>query len=471
MAGQIIEVDPSTLTIALNVRADAKLDKEFVASIRELGVLQPPMVVANADGGYDVVLGQRRTLAAIEAKHQTIPVYLVEKDEADAARIIDQLTENEQRQQLSDVDRVRGYKELALFGISPAQIAKRTATPRARVDAALAVAGSEVATAVLTEFQITLDQAAEIVEFEADAKAVKRLRDAAEHDPGKFKHIVKELRDEREFAAAREVVEAQIKDAGYELLKYSNWGHDTPQGYSDLHYLAKPDTPRDAVEPTELDKAIVAGRAQKGWDGENHVYVCKAQYFVRDDAEHGLVRRQFGAPSTLAKETKEERTARLEREARFAAERAEREARQAAKAAAAEVRKGWIAAELLQRKPAPDLLPLVAQLALEYFDGGEYVVNALEVVGIEIPEFNPEVSEIEFVAGYFEQHPELSARFLLGQVIAMGESRLGYYEPDGFAAVYLRALEGWGYGLSDFEHGIAHPVPQPESEPEHDEAS
>ncbi|MEX1078908.1 MAG: hypothetical protein WED09_07355 [Homoserinimonas sp.] len=54
-AGTIVQVDPATLTIALNVRTDAKVDKEFVASIKTLGILQPPMVTANADGGYDVV--------------------------------------------------------------------------------------------------------------------------------------------------------------------------------------------------------------------------------------------------------------------------------------------------------------------------------------------------------------------------------------------------------------------------------
>lgn len=102
--GTIVQVDPKSLTIALNVRTDVRVDKEFVASVKELGILQPPMVVGNDAGSYDVVLGQRRVLAAVEAGLATIPVYLVAKSEADGVWVSTRLSDGG----VSVVDRIFG---------------------------------------------------------------------------------------------------------------------------------------------------------------------------------------------------------------------------------------------------------------------------------------------------------------------------------------------------------------------------
>lgn len=228
-AGQIVQVDPTTLTIALNVRTDVRVDKEFVASIRELGILQPPMVVKNGDG-YDVVLGQRRVLASVEAGLKEIPVYLVEKVEADAARVVDQLTENEQRQHLSESEVVGGYKQLALFGLSPSQIAKKVARPRKTVDTALAVAEDERASAALDE-GLTLDQAAVLVEFTDDKAAVKRLVESAAK--GDFTHVVADVRAKRELAQLVDQLQAEIEAEGITVLPFSAQEYSRPERRTD----------------------------------------------------------------------------------------------------------------------------------------------------------------------------------------------------------------------------------------------
>ena len=56
-------IDPATLTIDANVRADAQLDKAFLASLKEHGVIQPVVAHRAEDGGAHVLYGQRRTLA------------------------------------------------------------------------------------------------------------------------------------------------------------------------------------------------------------------------------------------------------------------------------------------------------------------------------------------------------------------------------------------------------------------------
>jgi len=60
-------LDPTALIVDINVRKDAALTPEFVASIKEHGVIEPVIAHRNDDGTVHVRMGQRRTLGAIEA--------------------------------------------------------------------------------------------------------------------------------------------------------------------------------------------------------------------------------------------------------------------------------------------------------------------------------------------------------------------------------------------------------------------
>jgi ParB-like nuclease family protein len=59
-------LDPATLLVDLNIR-EAKLDKDFVASIKDHGVIEPIVAVRTEDGQVRVRHGHRRALGAIEA--------------------------------------------------------------------------------------------------------------------------------------------------------------------------------------------------------------------------------------------------------------------------------------------------------------------------------------------------------------------------------------------------------------------
>ncbi|MGW9405849.1 ParB/RepB/Spo0J family partition protein [Arthrobacter sp. NPDC055585] len=107
-------VDPAQLTIDTNVRADVQLDKEFLASIKEHGVLQPVIAQRKENGGIHVLFGQRRTLAAVENNLTQIPVYIVDSlTEAD--RMAKQVVENDQRQALTEADRAEAFHQLSLL--------------------------------------------------------------------------------------------------------------------------------------------------------------------------------------------------------------------------------------------------------------------------------------------------------------------------------------------------------------------
>ncbi len=96
--------------------------------------------------------GHRRTLAAaVAAGTASVPV-VVAADEAatDAAsvkRLVGQYAENEHRTGLSNAERVGVIEQLSAFGVSSAQITKRTKATRADVDAALNIARSDLAKA------------------------------------------------------------------------------------------------------------------------------------------------------------------------------------------------------------------------------------------------------------------------------------------------------------------------------------
>src|SRR4051794_4542841 len=208
----ITYADPATLLTDRNVRADARLDREFLASVADLGVLVPIVAVRTETGELRVRYGHRRTLAAVEAGHAYVPVVVAANeatdDAAEVERLVGQYAENEHRSGLTAGERVDVFTQLRAFGVSAAQIAKRTKTKRKEVDAALAVGGSELARAAADRYDfLTLEQAAVVAEFEDDADAAKALVVAARE--GGFDHLAQCLRDDR----AEAFEESRVADA------------------------------------------------------------------------------------------------------------------------------------------------------------------------------------------------------------------------------------------------------------------
>ena len=188
-AGVLELIDPQTIDVATNVRtaAEASLDKEFLDSVSANGVLVP-IVATRDENGVHVRYGQRRTLAAQHVGLSLVPVYIVDVNEADdAQRIVEQLVENEQRQALTDGDRIQAWKALELEGLTATAIAKRTGTKRAKITTGLTVAASDTGTRLIAEAGMTLDQAATLIEFEDDPDTVAKLTQVAAEQPGYFR--------------------------------------------------------------------------------------------------------------------------------------------------------------------------------------------------------------------------------------------------------------------------------------------
>ncbi len=108
---------------------------ELAASIREHGVLQP-LLVRPAAGGYEVVAGERRLLAAREAGLKAVPC--VVRDVPDEFLLPLALVENLQRDDLNAVEAANGFKQMAAeFGFSHEAIARAVGKSRAAVSNAI----------------------------------------------------------------------------------------------------------------------------------------------------------------------------------------------------------------------------------------------------------------------------------------------------------------------------------------------
>jgi ParB family chromosome partitioning protein len=134
--GTIEHIDPHTLIVDTNVRDDAYVDAQFVASIKEHGVLVPIAGVRGDDGNVRVRAGQRRTLAAREAGLPTVPVYVRAATAADEnsqliERVAEQIVENDHRSDLTDAQRARGIQQMIDAGMSVTKVAKKLAIARA----------------------------------------------------------------------------------------------------------------------------------------------------------------------------------------------------------------------------------------------------------------------------------------------------------------------------------------------------
>ena len=84
--------------------------QELVASIKLHGILQPLLVRPLPQGGYELVAGERRYLAATEAQFSEVPVVVKELDDESALAI--SLIENLQREDLNPLEETEGILQL-----------------------------------------------------------------------------------------------------------------------------------------------------------------------------------------------------------------------------------------------------------------------------------------------------------------------------------------------------------------------
>lgn len=214
--------DPQTLTLEDNVRDDVQLSKEFLASLREHGVIVPLTAVRDTEGRTVVREGQCRTLGAREVGLAKVPVFVLTdtaSENADARtveRIVHQMVANDQRAALTESQRARAIQTMLDTGATPARVAKKLSIDTHAVKAAGVAAKSAVALEALDTEQMTFLEAAALVEFEQDENAVRQLIRAA--GTRSFDHTVEQLRTARETEQRRQAAATEWTAQGYTVL-------------------------------------------------------------------------------------------------------------------------------------------------------------------------------------------------------------------------------------------------------------
>ncbi|MEX0626720.1 MAG: ParB/RepB/Spo0J family partition protein, partial [Chloroflexota bacterium] len=117
-------------------RFDEAETAELAASIALHGMLQPIVVRATADGGYELIAGERRLRAARIAGLTSIPAVI--RDSADGEQLELALVENLQRQDLNAIEEAAAYRELVdRFALSHEEVARRVGKSRVAISNAL----------------------------------------------------------------------------------------------------------------------------------------------------------------------------------------------------------------------------------------------------------------------------------------------------------------------------------------------
>lgn len=83
---------------------------ELIASIKEIGILQPPVVRIRTNGRYELIMGERRYRAAKAAGLKTIPVII--RQTADNELLREALIENIHRSELNALEEAAAYSQL-----------------------------------------------------------------------------------------------------------------------------------------------------------------------------------------------------------------------------------------------------------------------------------------------------------------------------------------------------------------------
>ena len=417
-------VNPLTLTVDTNVRTVAELGTEFVASIKEHGVLQP-VTAHEKDGSLHVLMGQRRTLAAVEAGRDTIPVYVVASPE-ETDRVATQVVENDQRQELTHADRADAFHQLSLLGMTPAKIAKRTGAHKETVSQALTAKANAAATASLGQ-GLTIEQAAKIAEFDGHEQIIAELTEIALEEPGEFPHAAQRRLDQLAEDAAVEAVKVELIANGKTVVESAEVGHEGTAKY--VTSLNRP-----GGEPATEDDAT-AYFVRVLYNGN-----IEAVAVVQEWKAAGFTDRwgNSGSGSRSGPMSEEQK-----------AERKELISRNKDMDSAITVRHEWITT-LLARKTAPKgYLHFVAKTmsAHSYELGRSSQDMAATFAGIKAEGFSPVSTHTAKVAA----RSEFSILALCFAAYEKTLDRNAWRNPSKATREYFAQLIAWGYTPSEVE--------------------
>jgi ParB family chromosome partitioning protein len=352
--------------------------------------------------------------------------------------------------------------------LSAGQIARRTHVPTARVKATTAVARSDVAAAVLARYELTLDQAAVVADFDdgtdTGREAVKALTVTAKKDPAQFTHVAQQLLDQRAEAAALAARVEELTAAGTLLLPDPDQRPDGAPRPARLWQLRPSAADPSGTELTEEAHRDCPGHAAQlsvatRWNEGPQV---RTEWWCVDPDQYGHTSRYDSTPGSSAGGGARQPGPMTEKEK---AQRRRVVANNKAWDSATVVRRKWLR-EFLARKSAPK--DAAGYIAATLVAGSHDVRKAMEaahptaceLLGLPAPQ------------GYYSGTPSpllgalegagtarltmVSLAVLLGAA-EEGTSRNSWRSPTGETRRYFTQLATWGYPLAPVEQLVNNP--------------
>jgi ParB family chromosome partitioning protein len=357
-------------------------------------------------------------------------------DDTTARRIVEQLVENDQREALTDADRIQAWRALELEGLTATAIAKRTGAKRDTINTGLAVAANDTATGLLSRDGLTLDQAAILLEFDDDPDTMTDLTTIATTDPGYFPVAVERARQERTARQAKDTLEQAEAAKGHRILDERPDWNGTPYRVRALRTADG-----EPVDPHTIQgQPGVAVYVDTYYGGE-----ARAEYFVDDPEALGYTIPEDvhgGGGVQKGPMTDEQK-----------AVRKELIARNKEWDAAETVRRDWVT-QFLARKTTPKNAQAVIAEALttarwkiaDALTHGSTMAKTL--LGIQ------NTFSADDLAGYLEAHPTRGTQITVAVLLGGIEENTGrdtWRSPAADSAWYLRTLADWGYPLCPVE--------------------
>lgn len=430
-------LNPADLIVKVQVRTDAAADKALVADVKANGILQPITGYRNEAGGVVVLYGHRRTLAAMEAGLETVPVYVRDEAPDEVERIVTQVAENTRRESLTEADQAAALFDLTQH-VGDAQVAKRLHVSRKHVDTVKAVMASETASAHFQE-SMNLEEASALAEFDGDVEAIERITNLGRWES--LAQVVEEIRQERAGAAALAAATAEHEKAGRAVIID---GSEVNGQYGALEAalpvrvgtVIRP----DGTEATEEDANAVY--LATTWQGE-----VTETLLITGWHEAGYTDKH-GAAAVLPPTTEEEEAAAAE------AKEVRRKviANNKAMDAANVVRREWVATFLTRKSLPKDAAMFVARALTQGNTTNAQVQRiAADLMGLE--------SQGYYALGAFEEIPKRAEVITLALAIATVEAyidKTAWRNPSSMVRVYLAQVIAWGYEASEVEGGAEH---------------
>src|SRR3989344_2235180 len=149
--------------------------EDLSVSIKEHGILQPLLVTERADGGYELVAGERRWRAAQMASLATVPALI--KKMADRQKLEVALIENIQRENLNPLEEAFAYQRLMEeFDLTQQEVADKVGKSRPAIANTIRLLSlpEEVKTA-LVDKRINMGQARALLSLEDPVKQLDML--------------------------------------------------------------------------------------------------------------------------------------------------------------------------------------------------------------------------------------------------------------------------------------------------------